>query len=131
MDVFLKAAAGVLVTAILSLVLRKNSADISLLLTLFVCSIVVMAAVSYLRPLVDLLRRLVQIGQISTDILSILLKVVGISLISQIAGFICADAGNQTLGKALQIITTAAILCVCVPLLEQILCLIEKVLGEV
>ena len=95
------------------------------------CSLVVIVALSYFRPVVDLLHRLVQIGQLGNDLLSILLKIVGISLISQIACFICMDTSNQTLGKALQIITTAAILCVCVPLLEQILQLIENVLGEI
>lgn len=131
MDIFLKVTAGVLITAFLSLVMGRNSTGISLLLTIFVCSLVVIVALSYFRPVVDLLHRLVQIGQLGNDLLSILLKIVGISLISQIAGFICIDTGNQTLGKALQIITTAAILCVCVPLLEQILQLIENVLGGI
>lgn len=131
MDIFLKATAGVLITALLSLVMGRNSTGISLLLTIFVCSLVVIAALSYFRPVVDLLHRLVQIGELGNDLLSILLKIVGISLISQIACFICMDTSNQTLGKALQIITTAAILCVCVPLLEQILQLIENVLGEI
>lgn len=131
MDIFLKVTAGVLITAFLSLVMGRNSTGISLLLTIFVCSLVVIVALSYFRPVVDLLHRLVQIGQLGNDLLSILLKIVGISLISQIACFICMDTSNQTLGKALQIITTAAILCVCVPLLEQILQLIENVLGEI
>ena len=131
MDIFLKVTAGVLITAFLSLVMGRNSTGISLLLTIFVCSLVVIVALSYFRPVVDLLHRLVQIGELGNDLLSILLKIVGISLISQIACFICMDTSNQTLGKALQIITTAAILCVCVPLLEQILQLIENVLGEI
>ena len=131
MDIFLKVTAGVLITAFLSLVMGRNSTGISLLLTIFVCSLVVIVTLSYFRPVVDLLHRLVQIGELGNDLLSILLKIVGISLISQIAAFICVDTGNQALGKALQIITTAAILCVCVPLLEQILQLIENVLGEI
>lgn len=118
-------------TAILTLILSRQSSDISLLLTVMVCSMVVMGAVSYLRPVFEFAHRIVRLGQIDDEIMCILLKIVGIGLISQIAGFVCADAGNKSLEKALEIMTTAVILCVSVPLLEQVLSLIEKLLGEV
>lgn len=131
MDIFLKVTAGILITAILSLVLSRNGTDIGLLLTICVCSMVIFAAFSYLEPVFAFAQRLIQIGQLSSELLNILLKVVGIGLISQIAGLICADAGNQSLGKALQIVTTAIILCISIPLLEEILSLLETVLGEI
>ena len=131
MDIFLKVTAGILITAILGLVLARQGADISLMLSICVCCMVVAAAVSYLQPVLDFAYRLIQMGQLDNELLNILLKVVGIGLTSQIAGFICEDAGNKSLGKALQIITTAVILCISVPLLEEVLSLIETVLGEV
>lgn len=131
MDIFLKVTAGILITAILSLVLSRNGTDIGLLLTICVCSMVIFAAFSYLEPVFAFAQRLIQVGQLSNELLNILLKVVGIGLISQIAGLICADAGNQSLGKALQIVTTAIILCISIPLLEEILSLLETVLGEI
>ena len=131
MDIFVKVTAGILITAILSLVLAKQCADVSLLLTVAVCCMVIAAAFSYLSPVLDFARRLVELGELDHNLLNVLLKVVGIGLLSQIAGFICADAGNQTLGKVLQIMTTAVILCISVPVLEEMLSLIEAVLGEV
>lgn len=130
MDIYLKVTAGILITVILGLVLSKQSADISLLLTVCVCSMAVLSVSVYIKPVLDFANRLVEIGQLEHEFLNVLLKVVGIGLISQIAGLICADAGNQTLGKALQIITTVVMLCVSVPLLDEILSLIETVLGE-
>ena len=131
MDIYLKVTAGILMTAILSIVLSKQGADISLLLTICVCSMVILAASVYFKPILEFANRLIEVGQLNDALLGVLLKVVGIGLISQIAGFICADAGNQSLGKALQILTTAVILCLSVPLLEEMLSLIESVLGEI
>ena len=130
MDIYLKVTAGILITAILSLVLSKYSADISLLLTVCVCSMVILTSSAFVMPVLDFARRLAEIGQLNFDMLEVLQKVVGIGLVSQIAGFICTDAGNQTLAKALQIITTAVLLCVSVPLFDEILSLVEIVLGE-
>lgn len=131
MDLYLKVTAGILITAILSIVLSKQGADISLLLTICVCCMVILAASVYFKPILDFTDRLVHVGKLNDSLLVLLLKVAGIGLISQIAGFVCTDAGNQSLGKALQIITTAVILCISVPLLEELFRLIEAVLGVI
>lgn len=131
MDIYIKVAAGILITSVVGLILSKENPDLSLLLTLLVCCMVVISAISYLIPVTDFLKRLVNVGNLNNDLLNILLKVAGIGFISQIAEFICVDAGNRTLQKALQMITTSVILFISVPLMEQILSLIEKILGEV
>ena len=131
MDIYLKVTAGIIVAVIAGLVLSRQSADLSLLLTIGVCCLVIVGAFSYLQPVMDFLKRLAEVGNISNDLLGILLKVAGIGMISQITEFICTDAGNRTMVKALQIMTAAVILCLCVPILEQMLTLIEKVMGEI
>ena len=131
MEDYLKLTAAVLIAAIIGLILRKHSGDISLLLTVAVCCMVVTLGVHYLQPVLTFARSLIAVGNLDYELLNVLLKVVGIGLLSQIATLICTDAGNQTLGKALQIMTTAVILCVSVPILEQMLSLIQEILGEV
>jgi len=131
MDIYLKATAGILITAILTLILSKQGKDMALLLTLCVCAMVVLAACAYLKPIIALARKLIQIGQLNHQWLDILLKVTGIGILSQVAGFICNDAGNQSLAKSLQIITTAVLLSLSVPLLEEILIFLEAILGEI
>ena len=129
-EVFLKVSAGVLITAILSLVISGRSKDISLLLSIFVCCISLLAAASYLKPVLDFAQKLIAVGNLNDEYLQILFKVVGIGLVSQVSGLICQDSGNLTLAKVLQIVTTTVILCICVPLLEEILMLIQRILGE-
>lgn len=130
MDVYLKVTGGILIAVILCMVLSKHGSGTSVLLSIVVCCMVVTAAFSYFEPVLDFLRRLIELGRLDHELLKVLMKVVGIGLLSQIAGFVCADAGNQTLSKALQIMTTAVILCVSVPVLEQMLSLVEMLLGE-
>ena len=131
MDIFLKVMAAVLITAILKMVLAKQSADIALLLTIAVCCIVVVASLSYIQPIISFAYKLVELGNLDSSHLGIILKSVGIGMISQIVTLVCADSGNQSLGKAVQIMTIAVILCLSVPILEQMHSLIEAVLEEV
>lgn len=131
MDLYLKVTAGVLLSVVLCLVLTKQGKDYTLLLSLAVCAMVMIAASSYLQQLISFFSRLAQMGQLKNELLNLMLKAVGIGLISQIAGMICADAGNQSLGKTLQILSTAVILWISIPLLEEILSLMESVLGAI
>ena len=130
MSGYLQAAAGVLLTVILVLALGKEGKQTALLLVLAVCAMVGVLALGYLEPVVNFLQRLSILGNVSSEMLGIMLKVVGIGLIGEIAALICADSGNASLGKVLQILSAALILRLALPMLEQLLDLLERVLGE-
>ena len=131
MDFFLKVTAIILMTSVLSLVLTKQSADISLTLIVTVCCVVITAALSYIQPIWNFLLKLVELGGIRSELLEILLKVVGIGMISQITELVCADSGNKSLGKSLQILTSALILCLSIPILDEMVSLIESLLRMI
>ena len=131
MELYFKAAAGILIAVILSLVLSKQNKDISLLLTVAVCCMAAAIVVGYLEPVVDFFHQLEAIGQLEEGMLEILLKAVGIGMIGELASLICADAGNGSLGKVLQMLSVAVILWMSLPLLTGLLELIQKILGEI
>ena len=130
-ELFWKGAAGTLIAAVLGLTLAKQGKDVALLLSVLAGCMVLTAAMTYLAPVMDFFRRLQQAAQLDEALLGVLLKAVGISLVAQIAGLVCSDAGNAALGKALQILAAAAVLWISLPLLQELLGLIEKILGEV
>lgn len=131
MNLLLKASAGVLTALILWLTLNKHAKDMSVLLTLAVCAMVVTVSVGFLQPVVSFLRRIQELGNLDSDLLSVVLKVVGIGLITEIATLICKDAGNESMGKALQILSTVAVLWMSIPVFEKLLSLLDKILGTV
>ena len=124
----MKAAAVIVIASVAMLVLSKQNKEIAILLSVVVCSMIVLGAGQYLRTVVDFIDRLAELGNLDPDILSILLKVVGIGVVTEIAVLICKDAGSSTMGKSLQIMASAAILWISIPLLEKFLDLLENVL---
>ena len=129
MEIFFKITGIILLTSIISVLLQKQQMVFSLLLIICVCCITLISAAKYLSPVYEFVRLLVQESQTQNEYFTILLKIVGISLISQIATLICIDTGNQSLGKVLQIITTFIIVGICIPLIEEVLILIKLILG--
>lgn len=127
---YIRFAAIVLVGLLLSQVLERQSKDMSLLLTLAVCVLVCLGAMEFLEPVTEFLRQVRRLGELDSAAVEILLKSAGIGLLSELAGLLCADAGQSALGKVLQILSSAAILWLSLPLFQQILTLLEGVLAQ-
>lgn len=131
MAVFLQATGLVFVGVILVLVVGKQSRDLSLLLSLGICAGLCAAAGGYLQELMGFLGELRALGNLDRSFLSILLKCAGIGYISEIAALLCADAGEQAMAKAMQILASGAVLYLSLPLMRELVGLIREVLGWV
>ena len=129
MELYFKGAAGILLAAVLGLALQKQEKDLSAVLT---AAVIAMAAVLMLRllePVTELLRQLEQVGNLRSDAMELLLKAAGIGLTAEVAGLVCADAGNAALAKMLRLLGTAAILCLSVPMFTALLECITEMVG--
>lgn len=131
MEDFWKGTAAVLLAVILALVLDKQQKDLSVLLTTAVCTMAGMILISYLEPVVDLLYELEAAGDVQGNFLGVLLKAVGIGLTAELAGQICTDAGKASMGRALQMLASAAILSLSVPVLRTMFTMIQQILGAI
>ena len=131
MDVYLKATGAVLIAVILYIMLSKHSKDYAVLLSLAVCAMVFAAAGTFLHPIFAFFSRLVQLGGLDSELLGLLLKISGIAMLTQIACVICADAGNKSMEKILQIFSAIVIVWIALPLLDEMLQAIEALLEAV
>lgn len=130
MSLFWKAAAATLITVILSLSLGKQGKDMSVLLSMSVCCMIACVAISFLEPVIEFLRQLEQLADLQRDGLDILFKVLGISLVAEVSTMIAADAGNSSLGRTIQMLASAVILWLSIPVFNMLLEVIQKILGD-
>lgn len=131
MDIFVKAISCGMVAVLLSVLLPGERKELFLMLGVAACCVVGLSAVSYLQPVIELLQRLERIGNLNTQMISILFKVVGISVVTEIAVLVCKDVGNGALGRILHLLGTSAILWITIPLFEEFIALIEDILGRI
>lgn len=131
MTLFFQAAAAVLLASVLRLALSGHGKEIGIVLTIAVCCMVIMTAVYFLEPVMEFLHQLEEMGELNSELIRILFKVAGIALVSEIAGMVCADAGNASMGKSLQMLGTAVILWLSIPIFNALLKLIQDILGGI
>ena len=129
MTLFLQACAVAMLVVILILSQGKAK-DMGMLLSLAGCCLVALVALSYLGPVLDFLEGLETLGNLDRTMIGSLLKIAGIGMITEIASLVCSDSGNGSLGKAVQLMGTAVILWLSVPLFTALVELIQKMLVE-
>lgn len=130
MTLFLQVCGAVVVSVILVLTLKPNRNDIATILAIAVCCMAVLAAMSYLKPVLVFLQTLEELGGLDRTMVKVLLKVTGIGILTEVTGLICKDAGNESMGKSIQLLGTALILYLSVPLFSALIELIQRILGE-
>ena len=126
MELYLKCIAGALVGVVLLLTLGRR--DLGLALSLTVCVLVALGAMAYLKPVVELLHTLEELGSLDSGLLTILFKTVGMGLITEMAAMVCTDSGSASMARAIQLLGTAAVLWLSLPLFEALLSLIGEIL---
>ena len=131
MDIYVKAIACALIGVVLCLCLYGKGKEISLLLSMLICVMVIGVGFSYLSSVFSFFANLPRLIGLDNDLLNILLKAVGVAVMGEIAVLVCSDAGQASLGKAVQLLTSAVILWISLPLYTQILTLIEELLTGI
>lgn len=126
MGLFWKAVGFALIALLLGLCLEKG--EFALVLTAAACAMVAYAGATFLEPVLTLAGELAELGQL--DMLDTLLRCVGVGLVAQLAGMVCADAGNTALGRQVQLMGSAAVLYLSLSILTGLLSLIQEILGE-
>lgn len=131
MNVFLKVIAGVLTAVILWLCISKENKGISVLLSLAVCVMVITAGLSFFKPVMEFIYNLRILGNLNENLLEVILKVIGIGLLTELSVVICKDAGNESMAKSLQILSTFIVIRISIPVFEMMLSLLEEILGTI
>ena len=130
MGTFLGACGAILLAVILIGNLNGCRKDMAALLSLAVCVMVALVALEYVRPVLDFVTELEHLGDLDTHMVQILLKLLGIGLVSEIAVLTCNDSGNASLGKSLQMLTMMVMLYHAVPLYRSLIAMLQEIMGQ-
>ena len=129
MQRFLQVAVIGLLTVVFSNLLRKNSKDLAILLSLAACSIIAVVLIEFIEPLIAFMEKLRNFTQLDRHLISPMLKCIGIGLLTQISSGICADAGESAIAKLIEICGSAFALYVSLPLFEAVLDMVGLIGG--
>ena len=128
MDDYLKIVACALITVLLCSAVAKQTKDFAVVIGIISCILIAIIAIDYLQPIITFFRHLQSLGELDSESILILFRCVGIALLTEIVAVICTDAGNAAIAKTLQLSAGIIVLWISLPLISQLVELVEEIL---
>ena len=127
MDVF-KLVAFAIVAVVLVLVVKQQRSDIAILLAVSAGAGLLIFSIFKLSSVFDMLQDLVKNSGVSSQFLSIVLKVTAIAYIIEFGKNVCMDAGQSAIANKLEMAGKVIVLTLSIPLKSSLMSLITQLI---
>jgi stage III sporulation protein AD len=125
MELIFKAAAISVTAAILSLVIKKDEPSIALLVGAGAGCVVLLSVLGIVKSISSFLSELAEATGMSSVALSVVVKTVGIGIISRFAADVCKDSGLNSAASATELAASVAAIYIALPLMKTVFQMIE------
>lgn len=129
MQNFLQATVVGMIAVIFTALLKKNNKELAVLLSLAACVIIALVLVELAEPLVSFFTKLQNLAGLDNGLMEPLIKTVGVGILTQICASVCSDAGENAIGKLIEICGGILALYVALPLLEAVIEMVQSMSG--
>ena len=110
-----------IITAVISLSIRRQNSEIAFLTALAGCVIIFVSVVFNISSLLETLNSIFNSAAVKSYYIKVLVKAVGICFLCEFAVDLCVDAGQRALANNISIAGKALILITAAPLYKDVL----------
>ena len=121
MDAVIKVAALALVAALCTLIIKSKNSEQAFLLGTATAVIICLASMKLLGDIIDFVKELVSLSNISHAVFLPVLKCMGIAVITKLVCELCKDAGQAGIASAAEYTGAVAAVYTALPLLRTTL----------
>lgn len=121
------AAAGI-AAIILAIIFKKGKEEYSLYISIAACILILLWGISKLEVILDAIDRLQGYIEVNQGYIAILIKIIGITYVTEIAASLCRDTGYQAVGEQIELVGKLTILAISMPIMLAILDTINNLL---
>lgn len=114
--------------ALCAVVLREKSPQIALVLSLATCVLILCALLPSLEEVETTMEKLGEMGNVSSEIFSPVVKTVGIAIVTKLSAELCRDAKENGIASFVELCGSVTALLLAIPLLNMVLELIGGLL---
>lgn len=122
-------AATAVVTAVLALTLRSKNGEIALLLTISASVVLLLSVLQSAASVLDTVNSIVAASGVSTGYIAVLLKVIGICLLTEFTANTCRDAGSSAMAANVTLAGKILVTVTALPLYADILNTVLSILN--
>lgn len=116
-----KIAATGVIAIILAILFKKSRPEISLFISIAACVLALVWGISKLEVILDAVNELQGYININKAYVGILIKIVGITYITEFSASLCKDSGYQAIAEQIELVGKLSILAISMPIMLALL----------
>lgn len=121
MEGMVQVAALGLITVLLGVFFKSNKSEISVLMSLGACLLILLWGIGKLEIILNAINKLQSMIQVNTAYVGILIKIIGITYITEISAALCKDSGYGAISEQIELVGKLSILAISMPILLALL----------
>ncbi len=129
MAALLQVAVIGVVTAVLVTLIRRSNAELALLLSVAACVVMALVVIRLVEPIISFFGKLQALSGLDDELLTPLIKSVGIGIVTQLCAAFCTDAGENAVARLIELCGGVLAIYIALPLLEAVIDMIRTMMG--
>jgi len=110
-----------IITVMLAVIFKKQREEFSIYLAVGSSMLILILGIGKLEVILDAINRLQGYIQLNSAYIGILVKIVGITYVTEISSSLCKDSGYTSIGEQIELVGKLSILAISMPILLAIL----------
>jgi stage III sporulation protein AD len=110
-----------IVAVLVAIIFKKGREEYSLYISIAACFIILLLGIGKLEVILDTINRLQGYIKVNKAYINILIKIIGITYVTEFAASLCKDSGYQAIGEQVEIVGKLSILAISMPILLALL----------
>lgn len=114
-------AAGGIIAVMFAVVFKKEREAFSVYINIMACIVILIWGLGRLEIIIDAINKLQSHIQINKSYVSILIKIIGITYVTEFSASICKDSGYHAIGEQIELVGKLSILAIGMPIMLALL----------
>lgn len=110
-----------IITVLLAIMFKKGKEEYSLYISIAACVLILLWGISKLQVILDAIEQLQGYIKLNKAYVGILIRIIGITYVTEISASLCKDSGYQAVSEQIEIVGKLTILAISMPIMLSIL----------
>lgn len=110
-----------IIAVLMAITFKKGREEYSLYISIAACLIILMLGIGKMEVILDTISRLQGYININEAYINIMIKIIGITYVTEFAASLCKDSGYQAIGEQVELVGKLSILAISMPILLALL----------
>lgn len=118
-----------IIAVLVAILFKKGREEYSLYISIAACFVILLLGIGKLEVILDTIGRLQGHININKAYINILIKIIGITYVTEFSAALCKDSGYQAIGDQVELVGKLSILAISMPILLALLDTINNFLA--